>query len=186
MRSSFLDGLTRPGLIPKPILNPGMHSPLGLRNRIHVEVVGPDGQVKQSVDHVDNLMVTHGLSVLANFIAVQTSAASAWIQAYRIGTDTTAVGFSDNALGNSTASLALSQGAGFMTRSELGARTARYLMTFASDNPAGAYVLNEVGLYCSSNDSTGIAARSVLGTNSVNKGASDEIRISHDIIFTSC
>jgi cytochrome b len=69
---------------------------------------------------------------------------------------------------------------------EAGARTLRCVATFASDNPAGAAQIREIGLYASSNVTTGLVARQDLtGANSVNKGASDSINVSYDVVFTT-
>ncbi len=54
-----------------------------------------------------------------------------------------------------------------------------------ADNPAGAAAINEVGLFCNSTAESQMAARTMLGTDSVNKGANDQIEISYDIVFTT-
>jgi hypothetical protein len=57
--------------------------------------------------------------------------------------------------------------------------------TFASNNPAGAAAINEVGLFGGTALSGSMIARSVLGAASINKGASDSIQITHQVVFTT-
>ena len=69
---------------------------------------------------------------------------------------------------------------------EAGARTLRCVATFSSNNPAGAAQIREIGILASSNVTTGLVARKDLtGAQSVNKGASDSIQVSYDIVFTT-
>jgi hypothetical protein len=190
-RRRILGGITRPwrGIAP-PVHNPLPHSGFEMRNRVRMQVVGPnaDGKIttKQTTPWCYNIMNTFGLDSLAAMIgsgAVRT--ASSWISACRIGTGTTAATSTDAALVNSTASVVIT--AASMTNTYLTARTLEYRATFASNNPAGAASIQEVALYCDSTATTGnLAARSVLtGASSVNKGASDVINLSYDIIFTT-
>jgi hypothetical protein len=184
MRSvaSILAGITRPSRAVAGLVNPPPHSPLGLQNRIIAEVHGPEG-LKQRVDHYGNIMVTYGLNRLIEMLASDSSGASRFVSAAGIGTGTTAVGYSDNALVGSTALVHMSEAS--MVASDAGARTLQYNMTFASNNPAGAAVINEIGLFATNAATAAMVARSVLGTDSVNKGASDTIYVSYQIIAAS-
>lgn len=183
-----LNGITRRGS--SPLKNPGLHSPVPMQNRVRVEVWGPDEAnpekpqlvCKNVREHVGNIMATYGLNRLCELVATG-GEASNWVSMGRIGTSTTAVASSQDTLGASTGSVVIT--AASMDVSDQGNRTARYVMTFASNNPAGAATINEVGLFCNSTAHSQMAARSVLGTDSVNKGASDEIRISYDLVFTT-
>lgn len=185
---SLLDGITRQGRKPTPFANPRRHSPLGIQNRIRLQVVGPDeitGEqvTKQDVVAEGNIMATYGLSRLVALLAGGSMDASSWIGGMRIGTDTTAATSGDTCLIASTASVDLTD-AGDV--SEAGARTLRCVATFASSQPAGAAQIREIGIYASSNVTTGIVARKDLtGAESVNKGASDSINVSYDIVFTT-
>lgn len=178
---NFLEGITRPG--GRPTSNP-RHSPLSMHNRLQLEVVGPDGEVKQRIDHVHNVMATYGLSRLVALLAGGSMDCSSWIGGMRIGTDNTVAASTDSRLLASTGSVDLTNSGDVI---EAGARTLRCVATFASDNPAGAAQIREIGIYASSDVSTGIVNRMDLtGANSVNKGASDSINVSLDIVFTTC
>lgn len=183
--SNILDGITRPGRRMADFENPRQHSPLGTQNRVRLQVVGPDehGQqvTKQDIVAEGNIMATYGLSRLVALLAGGSMNASDWIGGMRIGTDATGATSNDTCLIASTASVDLTD-AGDVT--EAGARTLRCVATFASDNPAGAATIKEIGIYASSNVTTGLVARKDLtGAQSVNKGASDAINVSYDIVL---
>jgi hypothetical protein len=185
MRKSILDGVTRPGRGGE-FSNP-RHTPLAMHNRLQMDVVGPDEHgnlvTKQHVDHVHNVMATYGLSKLVSFLASSSVLVTDWIGGMRIGTDNTAAASTDTRLLASTGSVDLTDTADVI---EAGARTLRCVATFASDNPAGAAQIREIGVYSSSNVTTGLVNRiDLTGANSVNKGASDSIQVSLDIVFTT-
>ncbi len=189
--SNPLEGVTRPGRRDQRItaedINPRRHSPLGAQNRVRYVVVGPDstGQIVTKQDKIidGNIMATYGLSKLVSLLAGGALNCSDWIGGMRIGTDNTAAVSTDSRLLASTGSVDLTD-AGDVT--EQGARTLRCIATFLSDNPAGAAQIREIGILGSSNVSTGLVCRQDLtGANSVNKGASDQIQVSYDIIFTT-
>lgn len=167
--------------------NPGHHAPMGMQNRIRVQVVGPDDDGNRVVKHdrvvEGNIMATYGLSRIVALLAGGSMNASDWIGGMRIGTDNTAAASTDSRLLASTGYVDLTDAADV---TEAGARTLRCVATFASDNPAGAAQIREIGLYASSNVTTGIVARRDLtGAESVNKGASDQIQVSYDVVFTT-
>lgn len=176
MKRSILEGLTRPGY--QPISNPGEHSPIGMQNRIIAEVVGPDGSVRHRIDHTGNIMATHGLNRLIEMLASDSDGASDWVSAMAIGTSTTAAASTQDSLVASTQIVHLSQAS--MAASDAGARTLQYNATFASNGNASE--INEVGLFATNAATANMVARSVLGTDSINRGASDEIRISYQVI----
>jgi hypothetical protein len=175
---SVLDGITRESDL-APVENPTVHSPVAVQNRIKLRVVGPDGKIKQEVNKVENILNDHGLNRLVDMIA-GSSNASDWVRNYKIGTDNTAASSDDAGLGASTASVAVSN----TNIVDAGNRTIRYVVTFASDNPASTAQIHEVGLFQSTQTNLMIA-RSVLGGDSVNKGQSDQIQISHDVVFNT-
>lgn len=185
----MLEGITRIGkslTFPKPT-NPAPHSPLVIQNRVKLQVVGPDGKVKEETPWMKNILTTFGLASLASRVGT-TSGANAnttteFISAMKIGTGTTAAASTDTALVASTGSVTI--GNASFTKSNLAARTVEYQATFASNNPAGAASINEVALHLNSTADSQAAARSVLGTNSVNKGASDTINVSYQLLFTT-
>lgn len=185
---AFLEGITR-GMTQavKPPVNPGKHSSLRIQNRVKLQIKGPDGEVKAETPWMANILTTLGLASLASRVGTASGAnvntTTEFISAMKIGTSTVAATSTDAALGNSTGSVTI--GNASFTKSNLAARTVEYQATFASNNPAGAAVINEVGIYLNSTADTQIAARSVLGTNSVNKGASDTINVSYQLLFTT-
>jgi hypothetical protein len=190
-------GITRPnrGSAMMPTRNPqapweGNHSPARFYNRVRMRVSGPDehGNIvqKQLTPWVYNIANTYGLDSLAQMIGSGAAkTASNWISACRIGTGTTAATSTDTSLVASTASVVITQAS--FTNTYLGARTLAYLATFASNNPAGAASISEVALYCDSTaTANNLAARSVLtGASSVNKGASDVIDMTYQLVLVT-
>lgn len=187
-----LAGICLPNRSPTPFqthddINPRKHSPLAIQNRVRIQVVGPDEHGRQVTkeDKVvsDNIMATYGLSRIVALLAGGAMDCSSWIGGMRIGTDNTGAVSTDNSLGASTGSVDLTDAADV---TEAGARTLRCVATFASDNPAGAAQIREIGIFASSNVTTGLVARKDLtGAQSVNKGASDSIQVSYDVVFTT-
>lgn len=172
-----LAGITRPGAS-TPLRNPNAHSGLWGHNRVQAEVVGPDGTVRQRFDR-KNIMCTSGLNSLAALLATDTNGATRWCSAMAIGTGTTAANSTQDALGGSTQIVYMSQAS--MAATYAGPRTLQFNGTFASNGNAAA--INEVGLFATNNASQNMIARSVLGTDSINRGSADEIRISYQVIF---
>lgn len=186
-----LNGVTRPNRnrqrLTPDLINPRKHAPLGMQNRVHIQVIGPDEHgdlvTKQDVVAEGNIMATYGLSRIVALLAGGSMDCSSWIGGMRIGTDNTAAASTDSRLLASTGSVDLTDASDVI---EAGARTLRCVATFASDNPAGAASIREIGIYASSNVTTGIVARKDLtGAESVNKGASDSINVSYDVVFTT-
>jgi hypothetical protein len=191
LRDNPLNGITRRHRGGRPQtpadVNPRKHSPLAMQNRVRMEVVGPDesGNIvtKQTADVTGNIMATYGLSRLVALLAGGSMDASSWIGGMRIGTDNTGATSTDNALAASTGSVDLTDAADV---TEAGARTLRCVATFSSNNPAGAASIREIGIFASSNVTSGCVARKDLtGAQSVNKGASDSINVSYDLVFTT-
>lgn len=188
--SKLLEGITRPGS--SECKNPVPHSPLSFNNYVKMQVVGPDDDgnivTKQTVEH-NNIMCTYGLASLASAVVTSDStAASNWIQSIRIGTSATSPTSNDSGLGSFTAQVAVTQsdGSGTGGKSAASARVARWVATFASNNPANTANIQEIGLFIHSNtaQNTGIAAHS-LPSPSVSKGNSDQIQVTYDIQFNS-
>ena len=177
-----LAGITRSGR--NPFSNPKKvnHSPLVIQNKIHFDVVGPNeaGEIvtKQSVRDVENLMVSYGLIQAAKLISTSTKAGSTYAATMAIGTSTAAAATTQDGLSAST------QLCGTFTPNDAGAQTARYLATFASNGNACS--VQEIGIFASNVASASMICRSVLtGTQSVNRGASDQINVSYDILATT-
>lgn len=188
------------------------HAPLRMQNRVVAEVWGPpDDQEsiriqpqsyeyrpwyapwvkrrvmldspsviirKAHVDHRGNIMATYGLNRLIEMLASDSDGASNWVSAMAIGTSTTAAASTQDSLVASTQIVHLSQAS--MAASDAGARSLQYNATFASNGNACS--INEVGLFATNAATANMVARSVLGTDSINRGASDEIRISYQVI----
>ncbi len=188
--SSILDGITRPGRQPAPPRNPAQHAPLAMHNRVHLQLVGPDevtGQLvtKQDVVACGNIMATWGLSKLASLLGGGAMNCSDWIGGMAIGTNSaTAEASGNSGLYNSTAIRDLTDASDVI---EAGAMTLRCVCTFASSEPAGAAEIREIGLMGSSAvGNNNLVARKVLtGAQSVNKGASDSIQVSYDVVLTT-
>lgn len=179
---NVLDGITRPG--GSPFSNPAPHASPGFTNRVRLAVQGPDGEIKCQTPWVENIMNTFGLASLASMVGSGAGVnASTLVSSMRIGTGTTAATSVDTSLVASTAVVHIT--AASLTKTNLGNRTVEYQATFASNNPAGAAQINEVDMCCNSTADSQLAARTVLGTNSVNKGASDQILVSYDTIYTT-
>lgn len=173
-----LKGITRDGR--SQFRNPRFvsHSPVRMQNLIHFDVVGPDGKIKQSVRNIENIMLTYGLASAGKLLSTSTDAGSKWAQTMAIGTSSTAAASTDAGLNAST------QLAGTFSRSDQGNRTARYLATFGSDGNASE--IREIGIFASNvATASGICHSVLTGTQSVNRGASDEIRVSYDVLFTT-
>jgi len=162
-------------------VNPVGHSGLRLHNRVLADVVGPDGRLKQHIDHTGNVLCTWGLNRLAEMLASDAGGASNWVSACAIGTDTTAANSTQDALGNSTQIVHLSQAS--MDASDAGSLTLQYNCTFASNGQAAA--IHEVGLFATNAATAKAVARSVLGTDSINRGTADEIRITYQVIMST-
>ncbi len=180
--ANILAGITRPGHT--PFSNPAPHASGGLRQRSRVAVVGPDGVVKQMTPWAENIACTFGLASLASMLGSGAGVnTSTLISTMQIGTGTTAATSTDSSLVASTGSVAIT--AASLTKTNTANRTVEYRATFASDNPAGAATINEVGMFCNSTANSQCAARTVLGTASVNKLASDSIQVSYQLVFTT-
>lgn len=178
--SHFLKGITRPGNA--EVSNP-RHSGLSIYSRAKLQLVGPDGEIKHDGGWAHNVMNTYGLSRLVSFLAAGTAETASWIAAMRIGTDNTVAASNDASLNATVGSTAVTDPGSVI---EAGARTLRCVATFASNNPAGAAQIREIGLYASTNATTGLVNRiDLTGANSVNKGASDSINVSIDVVFTT-
>lgn len=184
--ADFLAGITRGGAV-KPPENPLPHAPFKIQNRVKVAVIKPDGTVREETPWLYNIMTTFGLASLASRVGTASGAnvntTTEFVSAMKIGTGTTAATSNDTSLVASTGSVTI--GNASFTKSNLGNRTVEYQATFGSNNPAGAAVINEVGLYLNSTAESQLAARTVLGASSVNKLASDTINVSYDTIYTT-
>jgi hypothetical protein len=179
-----LNGITRrPGSA--PFSNPRQqHSNFGIRNKITAEVWGPETPGgpkvrKARVERVGNVACTYGLDQMAQLFSSDTNGASKICSAMALGTDTTAANSTQVQLAGSTQIIYLSQAS--MVASYPGARTLQYNGTFASNG--NACTVNEVGLFGTTNATTRMLARSVLGASSINRGTADEIRVSYQLIF---
>lgn len=189
MSTNILAGITRPGSSPlaNPVGydNPMPHSALTPRDRVIMEHWTPGTEGPQMVKRAvreGNILATIGLNNLAELLvsgAQAFSASNGWVRVMALGTGTTAAASTDTVLANSTASVHIS--AASMVASDAGNRTYQANATFDDGN---AYTVNEAGLFFT-NDATGsLIARTVLtGTQVVNKGASDTVYVSYQLIF---
>jgi hypothetical protein len=151
------------------------NSPLRMKGRVKLRVLGPDGEIKEERDWHENICATYGLNWLCERIATG-GEASSFVLRMGIGTDNTAAASDQASLHISDAS---------MVASDAGNMSLNYQATFASNNPAGTAAIHEVGLFNGADLTGSMIARSVLGASSVNKGASDTIQVTHQINFTT-
>jgi hypothetical protein len=174
MSVSLLEGITR-----KPIVregeqcNPAPHRNIVLSNSVQWEQFGPDGESKAKGFSRGNMVVSYGLDRLIKMLATDAGGASAYANTCVVGTSTTAVASNDASLGAST------QVCGTFSRATSGA-SLNYLASFASDG--NACVINEVGIFQTNTYTGSMIARKVLGTASINKGASDTFNLTYSII----
>lgn len=178
-----LAGITRPGRSDSPPSNP--HAGPGMSNRFRMRVVGPNNEIKHETPWLYNIMNTFGLASVASRLGTNnfttSTIACEIVSAMKIGTGTTAATSTDASLVASTGSVTI--GNASFTKTNLGNRTVEFQATFASNNPAGTAAITEVGMFCNSTADSQLFARAVLtGAQSVNKGASDTIQVSYDII----
>lgn len=177
MKASILDGIVR-----KPKFscgrNPDPHSPLGVQNRIIMEVIGPDRVVKKRIDHQGNILLQYGLNRLSEMLASDAGGATALANYIGVGSDTTAANSTQAGIGTTFGTG--TAGGATVNRSDKGSYTVEYQATFS--DTANARTIAEVAL-CQTNtyDGSGIA-RSVLGTDSVGKGTGDTVNISYQVI----
>lgn len=147
-----------------------------MEGRVYLELVGPDGVVKQRASG-KNAAVTFGMSRLADFIATFTGSASTWMNTLVIGTGATAPTSTDASLVASTGSAVSA------SKSVQGARTARYTAQFASsDNSNYTASIQEIGLFATNNNTTSLGARATFSPIVV-KGSSDTLNCTYDIIL---
>jgi hypothetical protein len=172
-KTSILDGVVRPG--GTPTRNPQPHAPLQFQNRVLIDVHRHDGEIDQYV-HEGNVLATFGLDQLVNILA-NNSVGSNWVIAGALGTHTVAEASTHSGLSASTAIVHLSQAS--MAVSDKGVRTVEYQMTF---DDGSAYVANEVGIFNSNVADDSMVARTMLGTDSVNKGTGDTVNVSYQVI----
>lgn len=175
-KASILNGIIR-----KPRFrggeNPVPHSPLLMRNRVCMEVIGPDHEVKQQLTHEGNILQTYGLNRLIEMLASDAGGASAWMNYIGVGNSTSTANSTQNGLigtfGTGTV------GGATANKSDAGNLTIAYQATFV--DTGNARTINEVAL-CQTNtyDASG-GARTVLGA-SVNKQTGDTVNITYEVI----
>lgn len=174
---SILDGLVR-----KPRFrggsNPVQHSPLLLRNRAIIDVIGPDGKLKQHVEHDGNVLLQYGLNRLSEMLVSDVGGASAWANYIAVGSDTTAANSTQAGIGTTFGTG--TAGGATVNRSDKGSYTAEYQATFT--DTANARTIAELVL-CQTNtyNASGLA-RLVLGTDSVGKGTGDTVNLTYQVI----
>jgi len=169
-----LNGITRsPRGMARGSDNPAPHCALPWMDRVEWDVIGQNGEKKAHGVHEGNLVVTYGLARLAAILATDAGGGSAFANYAVIGTDSTAVGASDAALGAST------QAHGTFSRAVSGV-SVNYTATFASNSQASA--IKEIGLYQTNTYTGSMIARSVLGTDSINRGTGDTIQVTYTLV----
>jgi len=180
MRATRLLDCITPGRRGRSPDNPVCHLPLRLQNRIIGRVRDKaTGEVKQEFCHQGNVMATYGLNNLIERMATG-GEASDLVHMGAVGTHTQVEASGNTGLYAGTNSVFLSQAA--MAVSAKGELTVEYQMTF---DDGSIYEVHEVGLLGTNNMANSLIARAMLGTDSINKGAADEINISYQIIAST-
>ena len=148
---------------------------LSVRGDWTISVVGPDGRVKDSRD-VQNLVVNDGLDWIADyaFLGCNPTTQPDGMCFIAIGTDGTAVTATDSALG---AELVRET---FETITTGGTGVVTYDVTFAAGVGTGA--ITEAGTF---NDASAGTMFNRVAFSAVNKTASDTLKVSCAISFTS-
>ncbi len=160
------------GLVPSPR---GVKEHAQIRGDWAISVVGPDGKVKEKRE-VQNLVVNDGLDWIADyaFTGCNPTTQPDAMCYIAIGTDGTAVTATDTALGaelvRETFETVTSGGTGVIT----------YDVTFAAGVGTGA--VSEAGTF---NDASAGEMFNRVAFSAVNKTASDTLKVSCTITFTS-
>jgi len=138
--------------------------------KVHVVLKDEKGNVKEDFT-VNNLVVNDGLE----FIASRMKDATANVMSHmEVGTDNTAAGGADTALG---AAVAGSRTA--LTSSDITANAIAYVATFGAGTGTGA--LTEAGIFNAASGGT-MLCRTVYST--INKGAADSMTITWTITIS--
>jgi hypothetical protein len=174
-----LTGITRPGRS-EPV-NPSIHSPLAMQNRLILECRGPKGKkknvLKQRVEHVGNVLCTWGLNKLTEELSVGSDGfATDWINRAVLGTGATPVASTGDALNNSTPAPSV-LGGGSMVASDAGNMSLQYNMTFDTNI---AFNAQEIGLFGSTANTASMVAHKTFTL--VSKAADDTIYGTYQII----
>lgn len=143
------------------------------RGEIFMELVGPDGEIKQTAHCPENAICTNGMIVIAGNLDSGTDATSSLFASLGIGIDNTAPTTDDTDLSSET---------GTRVTGDRSASNNVFTLTanFASNNPAGAATIQE-GAICNDSAGSPILAR---GTHvAINKGASDNINMTYNVTW---
>ena len=144
---------------------------MNFRGEVWLELRGPDGAVKQFVHVPSNAICSVGEAAIAAHIHSGTVAGSTLFGYLGIGTSTTAPATSDTALGGETGTRVAG------TKSSSG-RVLTMTCNFASDNPAGAATLNEVGIFHATTAGSILAHATCAA---VSKAASDNTSMTYQV-----
>jgi hypothetical protein len=147
-----------------------------LVGHMHAVLRGPDGEIKQEVEH-DNLIVTTGRdSILEQMEAAPTAAKPSHM---RVGTSSAAA-----AAGQTALTTEIGSGAAFDSK-VAAANVLTMVATFAPGNGTGG--LQEAGVFCAATGATSGAApmysRALFAV--INKGAGDSLAITWTYTLTA-
>ena len=139
-----------------------LHDPIGIRGHVHVELCGPDGELKATRE-VDNMIVTAG----KNHIADQLSSAP-----WRGGDGQMAIGTGSTAAALGDTALVTELDRNTLTSRTDSANVVTYVGNWAAGDGTGT--IQEAGIFNAASVGT-MLARAVF--TSINKGASDTLAI---------
>lgn len=149
---------------------PTCEDKIEIRGRVHIELIGPDGKVKEVRD-IENLFVNTGRSALIDRLQGNTPAVPDYIA---IGTGASAVAAADTAL---QTEVARAQGA----LSQPDPYTDRCSYTFPAG--VGTGTIAEAGRLNAA--ASGILFGRLLVTPTVPKGAADSLQINYDFTYAA-
>jgi hypothetical protein len=145
---------------------------INIKGRVLATVRGPDGKVKDKLES-HNVIVDGGKSFLVDFLGSAAAAASTFTMQYvAVGSDSTAEGSSDTALG-------VEIGRHTGTVSALASHIYQITASFATGSAVGAVA--EYGLF-SSNTADVMMGR--MTSSVVNVGANDTLEVKYQITFS--
>lgn len=147
-----------------------MKDTIKLKGRVNVQLLGPDGQLKEE-RNIDNLVVSTGL----NFIASRMKDATDTVMShYAVGSGSTAPTAGDTDLGSILGSRVA------LTSTTVTSNEIAYVASFGAGVSTGA--ITEGAVFNASTSGT-MLARVVFST--INKAADDTLQVTHTITLSA-
>jgi hypothetical protein len=144
--------------------------------RLKIQVVAPDGTVKQE-QNVNNLVVDTGKNFIAASMLKTTSNSPAAMTHMAIGTGSTAAAAGDTALGSEVGTRVV-----FSPAASSSSNVVTYIGTFLPNNPASSTGIYEAGIFNASSGGT-MLCRTTFSV--VNKDPADTLAITWTITINA-